>query len=432
MKRLQEFLMKDLGWKLLSIAIAAIMWYMVISINQPVDTRTYSTMLQVEGMTVLHEKGLTLSNADEILGTKINIKVKGQRTALDRLSQKQSEMLHAHVDVSDLGYITSGDNISKEVRVVLPNGVSGYEIVGKSPSKVDLHIEKLTKKEFPIEAVLTNAADKGKKLSAPAFSIDRVTVRGAKSKVDTVATVRALVNAQQAIKNGVVEAPLIPYNRYGEEVDGVTLSQKAVTVTYGIYEEKHVPIYVDVTGTPATGHFVTNITYTPKTMAIVGKEEELAKIDKIYLEDIDVSGKTASVTKNYNITNYLPEGCYLRNPVENNVQVVVQITKSENNKKVTVSRQHITLSNEQEGYSYTLPEAVTITVAGNTADASGLNNITGTVDVSGLEEGEHHVNIAWHLPAGVTTTDTSMTVTVEKDAVPPVEEPEEPEMDAMS
>ena len=45
MKRFQELLMKDLGWKLLSVAIATTMWFMVISINQPIDTRSYSIRL---------------------------------------------------------------------------------------------------------------------------------------------------------------------------------------------------------------------------------------------------------------------------------------------------------------------------------------------------------------------------------------------------
>ena len=45
MKRFQELLMKDIGWKLLSVAIAAVMWFMVINITQPVYTRGYSRPL---------------------------------------------------------------------------------------------------------------------------------------------------------------------------------------------------------------------------------------------------------------------------------------------------------------------------------------------------------------------------------------------------
>ena len=41
--------MKDLGWKLLSVAIATTMWFMVISINPPNATPPYSTPPQFVG-----------------------------------------------------------------------------------------------------------------------------------------------------------------------------------------------------------------------------------------------------------------------------------------------------------------------------------------------------------------------------------------------
>ena len=86
MKRFQELLMKDIGWKLLSVAIAAIMWFMVINITQPVDTRSYSRPLMLENLEALTSRGLTIGNAEELKSSKITVKVKAQRTALDRLT----------------------------------------------------------------------------------------------------------------------------------------------------------------------------------------------------------------------------------------------------------------------------------------------------------------------------------------------------------
>ncbi|MBQ2880586.1 MAG: hypothetical protein IJE27_07820 [Anaerotignum sp.] len=87
MKKFKELLFKDFGWKLLSIAIATILWFMVINIDQPVDTRTYSRPLIIQNMEVLTDRGLTAGNLEELKNTKINVKVKAQRTALDRLNQ---------------------------------------------------------------------------------------------------------------------------------------------------------------------------------------------------------------------------------------------------------------------------------------------------------------------------------------------------------
>ena len=95
MKKFQELLTKDLGWKLLSIAIAATMWFMVINITQPVDTRSYSRPLTLENMDTLTSRGLTVGNAEELKNTKITVKVKAQRTALDRLDYRLGGFIRA-------------------------------------------------------------------------------------------------------------------------------------------------------------------------------------------------------------------------------------------------------------------------------------------------------------------------------------------------
>jgi len=117
MKKFQEMLMKDLGWKLLSIAIAIIMWFMVININQPVDTRTYSKYITLENMDVLTDRGLTVRNADELISTKVNIKIKAQRTALDRLNQS-NDWLQVSIDLGGLGSAMDGDKVLKLSLVV--------------------------------------------------------------------------------------------------------------------------------------------------------------------------------------------------------------------------------------------------------------------------------------------------------------------------
>ena len=87
MKKIQELICKDFGWKLLSIAIATILWFMVINIDQPVDTRGYSRPLVIENMETLTNRGLAAGNLEELKNTKVTVKVKAQRTALDRLNQ---------------------------------------------------------------------------------------------------------------------------------------------------------------------------------------------------------------------------------------------------------------------------------------------------------------------------------------------------------
>ena len=101
MKKFQELLTKDLGWKLLSIAIAATMWFMVINITQPVDTRSYSRPLTLENMDTLTSRGLTVGNAEELKNKNYR---KGEGTA-NRTGQTEPE---PRLDYRLGGFIRAG------------------------------------------------------------------------------------------------------------------------------------------------------------------------------------------------------------------------------------------------------------------------------------------------------------------------------------
>ena len=149
MKRFQELLMKDIGWKLLSIAIAAVMWFMVINITQPVDTRSYSRPITLKNLETLTSQGLTIGNEETLKNTKITIKVKAQRTALDRLNQNP-EWLQASVDFSGLTAAASGDIITLPIDITMQNGLTDCDIVSKNPVAVEAHVETLVSRRLSI------------------------------------------------------------------------------------------------------------------------------------------------------------------------------------------------------------------------------------------------------------------------------------------
>ena len=163
MKKIQELICKDFGWKLLSIAIATILWFMVINIDQPVDTRGYNRPLNIENMEVLTDRGLTVGNLEELKNTKITVKVKAQRTALDRLNQNP-EWITATVDLSELSNAANGDTVALPVSVSVQGG-NTYGISSKNPAVVEISIETMASKELPVEVVLNGELEDGTYLS---------------------------------------------------------------------------------------------------------------------------------------------------------------------------------------------------------------------------------------------------------------------------
>lgn len=410
MKRFQELLMKDIGWKLLSIAIAAIMWFMVINITQPVDTRAYSRPLQLENLEALTSRGLTIGNAEELKSTKITVKVKAQRTALDRLNQNP-DWITASVDLSELAYAVNGDAVALPVNVTVLGG-NNYGISSKSPAVVEARVETLTTKEMPVEVEIIGDLESGTYLSQPTLSNETIKVSGPASLVNRVSSVKAEINAEDLQTTPVLRARLTCYDTKGDVVKGVSTNVLEITVSYALHDVKQVPIQIDITGTPAAGYQVGETSCTPRYAEVTGSPEDLEKLLYLQLGSIDVSGRTASATRAFSLKDYLPEGVSLKEGSPDSVQVVVTV-EAQHGKQFTLDSSNLSLRGEEDGKTYTLGTAhVTISGDNNALNALQASDLAGTVHVSGLTEGTHRVLIHLDLPSGMSTSPVYIDVTV--------------------
>ncbi|MDD3393690.1 MAG: CdaR family protein [Anaerotignum sp.] len=402
MRKFREMLMKDLGWKLLSIGIAAMMWFMVININQPVDTRTYSKYITLENTDVLTDRGLTVQNAEDLAATKVSIKIKAQRTALDRLNQS-NDWLQATVDLSELSDAMDGDTVSLPVDVEMLGGYTGYTIVGKAPGTVEVHIEKNASKELPVDVVMNGELSKDSLYAAPILSADTVIVKGPVSTVEGVVAVRAAINAQDVQDNVQLGAKLTAYNASGTAVSGVKLSVSEITVTYTSLNIKTVPINVNIWGTPSEGYELGETVCTPQTIEIIGDVELLSTFSYLQLPDINISGSSDNVRKTFAVADYLPEGITIKEGNSTTIQVNVQIVGA-NSRELTVQSDQLSVIEGESGKSYEISGSTKVTVSGDETVIDSINEstLTGTVDVSGLSAGHHKIPIQFDLPDGVT------------------------------
>ena len=414
MKKFQELIFKDFGWKLLSIAIATILWFMVINIDQPVDTRTYSRPLSVINMETLTDRNLTVGNLEELKNTKINVKVKAQRTALDRLNQNP-EWITATVDLSELTNAASGDTVALPVSVSVQGG-NTYGISSKSPAVVEISIETMASKELPVEVILNGELKNGTYLSEPLLSAETVLVTGPASLVDTVTAVRATVEAEDIEKSPDVQVELVCYNAMGMPVKGVSTSEEKIVVSYAMHDMKQIPIQVEITGSPAAGHQVGTIHCSPQYATVTGSPEDLENILYLQLDSINVSGLSSAVTKTFRLADYLPEGISLTAADDGIVEVTVDISE-QSQKQLTLPASELRILGQEDGKEYILHGDARITITGDGLALDGIHadDLMGTIYVNNLSEGDHRVMIHTDLPSGLIMNPSYITVTV-KDA----------------
>ena len=413
MKKFQELICKDFGWKLLSIAIATILWFMVINIDQPIGTRDYSRPLASQNMDVLTDRGLTVGNLEELKNTKITVKVKAQRTALDRLSQNP-EWITAVVDLSELSYAVNGDVIALPVSVSVQGG-NTYGISSKSPAVVEVSVETMASKELPVEVHLNGELEEGTYLSEPLLSAETVLVTGPSTLVKSVTSVRAAVEAEAIKENPDIITALTCYNASGIPVKGVSTDPEEIMVSYALHDMKQVPLQVEISGSPASGYEVGNIYCRPQYAALIGSAEALERIVSLQLDSINVSGLTTSTTRTFRLTDYLPEGVTLMDSNKDTVEVIVEISE-QSQKQLTLPASGLKIIGQENGKDYILQGDAHITISGegSALESVQADDLQGSIHVNGLSEGDHKVMIHAALPDGLIMNPSYITVTVKE------------------
>lgn len=405
MNKFKHVLMKDFGWKLLSLFIAICLWFIVINLEDPVETRNFSVTLEILNDSVITDRGQTISNYDEIYGQKINVRIRGQRIALDRLYQKRDD-IHAYIDLTTIeetaGY---GETVSASVVVKLPSSLSAsYEIEGKSPGAISLIIENRVSVEKPITLDIQGSADASYTLATPELTPQTVTVSGSQTMVDSVDTVKATVNLANIKEDSHYTAALVAYDVNGMQVTGVSLSVKTVDVYIPVKMSKKVKLVYSSTGTPKDGYLVENVTCDPEYVYVLGDEAALKGIDEIQLPPVNVEGKEEDTTMTFGIKYFLGEGVKLKDGTSDKVNITATIVK-ESTKTVTLKADNISFKVElAEGLSAEVaPEDITFDVRGSKADIDALTDekIAASLTVTNVEAGEYSMPLQITLPEGI-------------------------------
>ena len=416
MNRSNKFTM-DIGWKLLSLVIAIGLWFMVINTENPLETRSYTANIQLQNEEALFERGYVVVNEDEITSTRVTVRLRGQRLALDTLSQSSTKV-QAVVDLDNAIYSYNGEPVSVPVKIVIPSVVNdSFEILSKSVQTVTVDIQPYINNDFEVKAVVNNTDSDTVQLANAVASPGTVTVYGAKSVVNSIAEVRAEVNPEILEDGMVITTAPVAYDAEGNVVDKVTFSSNELSVKIGMDEMKSVRVAVDITGRAAEGYEVTGIYVSPDTVDVAGKASDLSGVSIIRLPDIDVTGIDSNIIKEFSVEDYLPEGLRVIGADGSDKITVTVSVEEETTKEIVIPAESIAVEGTlEEGLSADIAGrdmTITISGAGSVIRTVEADDIKAYVDVDGYEAGVYSdVDVQFELPDGVSLVEGGETVTV--------------------
>lgn len=416
MNRSNKFTM-DIGWKLLSLVIAIGLWFMVINTENPLETRSYTANIQLQNEEALFERGYVVVNEDEITSTRVTVRLRGQRLALDTLSQSSTKV-QAVVDLDNVIYSYNGEPVSVPVKIVIPSVVNdSFEILSKSIQTITVDIQPYINKDFEVKAVVNNTDSDTVQLANAVASPGTVTVYGAKSVVNSIAEVRAEVNPEILEDGMVITTAPVAYDAEGNVVDKVTFSSNELSVKIGMDEMKSVRVAVDITGRAAEGYEVTGIYVSPDTVDVAGKASDLSGVSIIRLPDIDVTGIDSNIIKEFSVEDYLPEGLRVIGADGSDKITVTVSVEEETTKEIVIPAESIAVEGTlEEGLSAHIAGndmTITISGAGSVISTVEADDIKAYVDVDGYEAGVYSdMDVQFELPDGVSLVEGGETVTV--------------------
>lgn len=368
--------------------------------------------LAAAGLATLLYGGLVLSESASTLPVSIPIDLAGQPattfivTAIPPVTEVRyislsgipaiSSTFTAKVDVSN---ITPGSG-PVSLPVIVDSIDERIEVVGFSPDRVTIQLDRLVTREVPVTVDPGTVPD-GLGIGQPTVDPTSVIVSGPASVVGTVVAARASTVIQASGLSVNQDLALTAIDRLGDPVSPVKLEPDTARVNILVFpnvDSRVVPIGPVVTGTPAAGFEVATITVDPTVVTVNGDAERLAALESIETQPVSVSG--ASETVEATVALDPPEAVA---PLDADI-VTVTVTL----RPVTATRTFqagLRFVGEESDLRYAIPlDRVTIIIGGSVADLDRLEGGTLIVDleVGGLEPGTADVAVRIDLPTGLT------------------------------
>lgn len=392
LNRIIKMITNNFGLKILAVVFASVLWLAVVNIDDPVTTRSFTATVSVENSDYLTGIGKYYEIVNN--SNTITFKVSGKRSYLERMSNSDFRA------VADLELIENLDRVPIEIT---PQRYSGYVTIASKVYYLELSVEDLVSRPYVISVQTEGEPLEQHALGEMSVSPTLLRVSGPTSVIETIDKAVATVNVDGMSQDMTDSVIPTLFDQDGNEVDTRELSFNIqnVMVSVKILDTKDVPLNFQTTGTLQEGYEYVDMEYKPETVKIKGTSAVLNTINSITVpeEVLDLTDATGDIEKEVDISAYLPEGATLVDNEQARVFVTVKIEKHEK-RTFKVPTANITVSNLVNGYSVEfINDTVEVEVEGLAMELDALDEatLTGSIDVSGMTEGEHTVNLDLNL-----------------------------------
>ncbi len=391
-EKLRKSLTNNLGIKLLTLPLAAIIWIIIINIDDPIISRNYTNVaVELQNTDAIASLGKVYEIAE---GNTVTVTVSGKRSILDKIRSNDLKV------TADLKQMSAFNLIDVEVSC---DKFSYADLsFSTKPKMLTVSLEDKVTKQFKVNVETEGAVDENHYVGSMEARPTMIEVSGAQSVVERISDIRVAVQLGGETKS-FKQTKLVPkaYDAEGKEINssGLEFSNSSITVKVNVQKTKVVPITVTTTGTPASGYGIVQTDYDPSQVRITGEESALNQITSIPVQ-IDISNAKATIEKEIMLEEFLPQGVVI---VGNSNSMAVKVTIQKMGvREYTFTASDVEVRNAPENMNVTYSDSnriYKVNIMGMESDLEvfSAEQLGAYIDLANLSEGVHLLAIKFDI-----------------------------------
>lgn len=364
----------------LALVVAIVLWaYVLVDVNQSSTETVRGVPVTIINEQSLTERDLVIMSIDY---TKVNINYSCQRQFLNNIKADDFTV------TADVDGLKVGDNKVK-LHVSGPDDVN---IENMSVQKLTVRVDEKISSEKPVNPIIEGQTSDESEPSILQMSDEMLVVEGARSIVEQVASVQAILDADKVgSEMKSLTVPLRAVDSSGRAVEGVTLSKSNVSITAIMLQKKTVALDVPLSGVDHKS-FERSVKL-PKTITVKGSEEALANIERIQCKELNLS--EVYEDSKIKLEPILPAGVI---PASESQELYAKVSvRGIETQAFTFSENDIELHGVSENEVATVSDVkISVTVRAKSEEMSAIkaDDFSLTANVEALGAGEHTVTLS--------------------------------------
>ena len=405
----------NLSLKIMSVAIAIVVWLIVVNIDNPVGTNYYTitdveliNKEYVESSDTIGKMCMPEENQDSV-----RVAITASKKIRDRIR------LSDITAVADLQQAVSLDTNPVMVPITVTCSASGVlpSDIKVTPQNLTVNLDEKETQEFVVN-VSKGDTKPGKdyEVGSLTASPEKIRITGPKTLVNKIDKVNAAIALDGNTEDYTQEVNLTIYDKNQEalsesEMNSLRIENNAkVVVTAKLWKIRTgVKIAAGYVGTPAGGYQVGSVKTVPDTISVAGNTEDLESLSEndnmitIPADRIDISGESKDVERKISLKNLLPDNVKLTSDSSEDVWVTVSILPV-GSQEFNLPTKNIEVKNKPDNLQVTFETAqIALRIRSESEDLADLNideDVKAEIDLKDKEVGNYKVPVKLSLPDG--------------------------------